>query len=209
MIRIGIADDEDLVRDGLAALLGNQVGVLVVAAVGTTHEAVELALSGGIDVLLLDIELGKRGGLEVLSEIAAHPEARVRVIVVSSFAEEEYAVRTIRAGAAGYLRKASNPADLMTAIRTVVSGGRYISPLVADLLAEFATGGSPEPHHALSDREHQVFLLLAAGRSVAEIAEELSLSASSVSTYRRRILDKLELPSTAAIIRYAASRNLL
>ena len=218
MIRIGIADDEDLVRDGIAALLSNQQGMIVVATVSSAHEAVELAGSGAIDVLLLDLDLGDRGGLDALADIRARAARErtaagsnaptARVIVVSSFPEAEYAVRAVSAGAYGYIRKASDPALLVQAIRTVAAGGRSITPEVADLLADRASAGPSDPRHGLSDREHQILLLLGSGRSVVEIADELSLSPSSVSTYRRRILDKLDLPNTAAIIRYVASRGL-
>lgn len=218
MIRVGIADDEDLVRDGMAALLGNQQGMIVVATVSTAYEAVELADSGAIDVLLLDIALGGRGGLDALSEIVSHASAsaghrsgsvgEVGVIMVSSFSAEEYAVRAIRAGAGAYVPKASDPKVLIDAIRAVSSGRRYVSPEIVELLANYATEGPAKRHHRLSNREYQVFLLLASGRSVTEIADDLSLSISSVSTYRSRILEKLELPNTAAVIRYAAKHDL-
>lgn len=211
MIRVGIADDEDLVREGLAALLLHRQGILVVDAVATAHEAVDLATSGAIDVLLLDVALGPRGGLDALDEIVRRPgneASPARVIVVSSHPEEEYGVRAVRAGAAGYLRKASDTQALVQAIKTVAAGGRYLTPRVAELLADFASNGPGDPHDRLSTREHQVFLLLASGRSVHEIAGDLSLSASTVSTYRARILEKLGLPSTAALIHYAASRDL-
>jgi two-component system, NarL family, invasion response regulator UvrY len=213
LIRIGIADDEELVRDGLAALLSGRQGMIVVATVESAVEAVELACSGAIDILLLDIGLGKRGGIDALEEIVHRAEAygvsAARVLMVSSFPEEEYGVRAIRCGAAGYLRKASDPGTLERAIRTIVSGERFISPRIAELLADFAVMGGGDAHQRLSSREYQVFCALAAGRSVNEIADELSLSVSTVSTYRSRILDKLDLSSTAAIIHYAAKHGLV
>ncbi len=207
MIRVGIADDEELVREGIAALLAQEPGVMVVTSVATAHEAVELAGSGAIDVLLLDIQIGNRGGLEALEEILTR-DAAAKVVMVSSSPEEEYAIRSLRAGAAGYVRKTSGATELGKAVREVAAGQRYISPEVAALLADFATDGPATPHERLSNREYQVFRLLAGGRSVTEVAEELNLSVSSVSTYRRRILEKLELPGTAALIRYAISRRL-
>ncbi len=213
MIRVGIADDENLVRDGLAALLTSRSGLIVVSTVATAAEAVELADSGAIDVLLLDVHLGGRGGIDALEEIvrrtASRGRAPVRVIMVSSMPEEEYGVRAIRAGASGYLAKASEPGLLTEAIRSVAAGGRYITPRIAELLADYAERGSNRPRERLSDREYEVFGFLASGRSVTEIADELSLSASTVSTYRTRILEKLELRSTAEIIRYAAHHGLV
>ena len=208
MIRVGIADDEDLVRNGIAALVGQLSGMAVVATVASAHEAVELADSGAVDVLLLDIQLGDRGGLDALEAMTARG-CSVAVVVVSSHAEQEYAVRALRAGAAGYLRKASGSAGLEAAIRMAASGQRYISPEVAAVLADFVQEGPAEPHQRLSNREYQVFVLLALGRSVSEVARELNLAVSSVSTYRRRILEKLELPSTAAVIRYALTHQLV
>jgi two-component system, NarL family, invasion response regulator UvrY len=213
VIRVGIADDEDLVRDGLAALLASWSGMIVVSTVSTAAEAVELADSGAIDVLLLDVHLGGRGGIDALEQIvrrtASRGTAPVRVIMVSSMPEEEYGVRAIRAGASGYLPKASDPELLTGAIRSVAAGDRYITPRTAELLADYAEGGPGPPHQRLSDREREVFEFLASGRSVTEVASELSLSASTVSTYRTRILEKLGLRSTAEIIRYAAQHGLV
>jgi DNA-binding NarL/FixJ family response regulator len=208
VIRIGIADDEDLVRDGLAALLNHESGMLVVSTASTASEATDLAASGAIDVLLLDIDLGDRGGLEALQDIALREVQNVRVLVVSSFPEEEYALRAIRAGAAGYVRKTANPGELLEAIRTVAAGKRYVTQEVLGLMTESIGGTVDDPHLKLSDREYQVFRLLGQGRSVSEIAQTLRLSVSSISTYRSRILQKLDLASTAAIIRYAAQRNI-
>lgn len=212
MIRVGIADDEVLVRDGIAALLATRSGMIVVSTVSTAAEAIELADSGAIDVLLLDVHLGGRGGIDALEEIvrrtASRGRAPVHVIMVSSMSEEEYGVRAIRAGASAYLPKASDPGLLADAIRSVASGERYITPRIAELLADYAEHGSGQPHQRLSHREYEVFELLATGRSVTEIADKLALSASTVSTYRTRILEKLELHSTAEIIRYAAHHGL-
>ena len=208
MIRVGIADDEDLVRDGIAALIAQQAGMLVVSSVSSAHEAVELADSGAVDVLLLDIQLGKRGGLDALEEIVARG-AKAKVVMVSSYPEEEYAVRALRAGAVGYVRKTGGVSGLVEAIQRAAVGQRHISPEVAGVLANFVKEGPAEPHHRLSNREYQVFLLLAVGRSVREIAQELHLSVSSVSTYRHRILEKLQLPRTADVIRYALSHRLV
>lgn len=213
MIRVGIADDEELVRDGIAALLASQPGIIVVSAVSTAAEAVELADSGSIDVLLLDIHLGGRGGIDALREIVHLASARkgvpVAVIIVSSMSQEEFGVRAIRSGAAAFVPKTSNPALLTDAIRTVASGRRYLTPRIAELLADFAEHGTGDAHQTLSHREYEVFELLAAGRSVTEVSEQLSLSVSTVSTYRSRILEKLGLDSTAAVIRYAAQRGLV
>jgi two-component system, NarL family, invasion response regulator UvrY len=213
MTRVGIADDEDLVRDGLAALLGTRSGMVVVSTVATAADAIELADSGSIDVLLLDVHLGDRGGLDALQEIVRRSSSRkgvpVRVIMVSSMPEEEYGVRAIRTGASGYLPKTSRPDLLAEAIRVVAAGERYITPRIAGLLADYAELGSRIPHQTLSHREYEVFELLGAGRSVTEIANQLSLSVSTVNTYRTRILQKLALDSTAAVIRYAARHGLV
>ena len=213
MIRVGIADDEDLVRDGLAALLSSQAGIIVVSTVSSAAEAIELADSGSIDVLLLDIHLGGRGGIDALREIVNQASARrgdpVGVIIVSSMSQEEFGVRAIRSGAAAFVPKASSPDLLTEAIRTVASGRRYLTPRIAELLADFAEHGPDDAHPSLSHREYEVFELLAAGRSVTEVSEQLSLSVSTVSTYRARILEKLRVDSTAAVIRYAAQRGLV
>jgi two-component system, NarL family, invasion response regulator UvrY len=209
VIRIGIADDEDLVRDGIAALLSRQSGMIVVSTVSNAAEAVDLARSGGIDILLLDIDLGGRGGIEALQDIADGGAENVRVLMVSSFPEEEYALRSIRSGAAGYVRKTANPEELLKAIRTLATGKRYVTEEVLGLMSESIAGKDDEPHLTLSDREYQVFRLLGEGNSVGSIAESLHLSVSSVSTYRQRILEKLQLQSTAAIIHYAARHNIV
>jgi DNA-binding NarL/FixJ family response regulator len=161
------------------------------------------------DVLVLDIAMPDGGGLEVLRQLQSlKPD--LLVLILSMYSEKQYAVRALKAGAAGYLTKESAPDELVAAIRQVAGGGKYVTQALAEKLAA-GLGGEPaqEPHETLSDREYQVMCLLAAGKTVSDIAVELSLSVKTVSTYRARVLDKLDLQNTAEIVRYALERGLV
>jgi two-component system invasion response regulator UvrY len=161
------------------------------------------------DVLLLDISMPDGSGLEVLHELRTlRPE--LRILILSMYPERQYAVRALKAGAAGYLTKESAPDELVVAVRRVAKGGRYITQSLAEELAAGLVGEMAEvPAESLSDREYQVMRLLATGKTISEIADELALSAKTVSTYRARILDKLNLRNTAEIIRYAFEQGLV
>lgn len=208
MIRIILVDDHPLVRRGLRESIAQETDMTVVAEAGLPEEVLPAIRANPCDVLLLDMNLPGRGGMEILKDVHGE-QPDLRVLVVSSYPESQYAVRTIKAGAAGYLSKTSTPAELIGAIRTVMSTRRFISDAVADELAAYAQNKSSRPgHHSLSDRELQVLRLLAAGNTNGDIAGTLSLSIKTVSTYRTRLLDKLNVASVADLVRYAIEHHL-
>lgn len=207
-LRILIVDDHPIVRQGLRqALADAEIGEIVEAA--TPHEALDLVRQREWDAVVLDIGLPGRGGLEVLKDIKQEVP-RLPVLILSMHSEEQYAVRAIRAGAAGYLTKEAAPGQLVDAIHKIVSGGRYISPELAERLATELTVDAARPlHTSLSDREFDVLRLIASGQTVGHIAERLSLSVKTVSTYRARILEKMHLKNNAELMRYALTNHLL
>ena len=209
MIRVLIADDHAVVRQGLIQILGDTPEMMVAGEATTGQEALDQVRAEAWDVVVLDISLPDRSGLDVLKELRAE-RPTVPVLVLSMYPEDQYALRVLRAGAAGYLTKDSAAAELVKAIRQVVRGGRYVSACLAEKLAfEIGTDARRLPHETLSDREFQVLGLLAAGKSVKEIAAELSLSAKTVSTYRARLLEKMHLRTTAELMYYALQHHLL
>lgn len=208
MIRILVADDHPTVRRGVVHLLRETFKTAQFGEVATAPETLEKVRQEKWDLLILDIGLPGRGGLDVLHELKRAKEAPP-VIIHSIYPEEQFAVRAIKAGAAGYLTKESAPEELVHAVRQVLGGGRYISGSLADKLAvELAAGTSRPPHELLSDREFTVLRLLASGNTPTQIAQELSLSVKTVSTYRARILEKTGMRSTAELIRYALEHKL-
>lgn len=208
MIRVLLADDHPVLRQGLARLLLDHPDLRVVGEAGTADELFALLPDGGADVVVLDVSMPGPGVGEVLRRLAAnHP--RVRVLVLSGHAEEQYAVRVLKAGAAGYLTKERSAEDLVTAVRRVAQGGRYVSQTLAERLAsELGQSDSAAPHEQLSSREFAVLQGIAAGLTLKEIAARLALSPKTVSTYRARILAKLGLSSTADLVRYVVERGL-
>jgi two-component system invasion response regulator UvrY len=208
MIRVFVADDHAVVRRGVLQILEDVPDVVVAGEAGSGRETLRGVQETEPDVLLLDIAMPEGGGVEVLAQVRSlRPE--LRVLILSVYPEKQYAIRALRAGAAGYLTKESAPEELVAAIRKAAQGGTYVSQSLAEKLAgELKGETSKEPHEALSDREYQVVRLLAAGKTVSEIAADLSLSVKTVSTYRARILEKLGLQSTAEVIRYAIERGL-
>jgi DNA-binding NarL/FixJ family response regulator len=208
MIRILIADDHAVVRRGVVQLLKEDFKTAHFGEAATAPELLEKARQGRWDLIILDIGLPGRGGLDLLREIKS---ARVAppVLIHSMYPEEQFAVRAIKAGASGYLAKESAPEKLAQAVRKILGGGRYISDSLADQLAvEVAADTSRPVHELLSDREFTVLRLLASGKTVKEIAGELSLSVKTVSTYRARILEKTGMRTTAELMRYAIERKL-
>jgi len=207
--RILLVDDHQLVRRGLAQIIQECPGMEVAGEAGDGQEAVDLARTVDFDVIVLDIALPGRGGLEVLPELkAARPNARV--IVLTMYPEEQYAIRSLRDGASAYLTKGSAPEELIQAIQTVAAGKRYITPSVADKLATYVEDRSKRPpHEALSGRELQVLVRMGAGKEVKEVAGELNLSVKTVSTYRSRILTKMGMQTNAQLIRYAVQHHLV
>jgi two-component system invasion response regulator UvrY len=209
MIRVLVADDHAVVRRGLVQILTEAPDMVVAGEASTGREVLQAVRKHDYDVLVLDIAMPEGGGLEVLQQLQTlKPD--LRILILSMYPEKQYAVRALKSGAAGYLTKESVPDELIAAIRKVARGGKYVSQSLAEQLASELRGEvEKEPHETLSDREYQVMTLLAAGKSVTDVAEELSLSVKTVSTYRARILDKLNLKSTAEIIRYALEQGLV
>jgi len=209
MIRVLVTDDHALVRAGLKHILGMTADIKVVGEACNGQEAMAEARQTPCDVVLLDIGMPGRSGLDVLKQLRAeHPG--VAVLMLTMYPEEQYAVRALRAGAAGYLTKDSGPEELVNAVRKVASGGRYVSMRTAESLAFEVQGRFRQaPHEALSDRELQVLCMIARGRTVKEIADELTLSPKTVSTYRARVLAKLNLRNNSEIAYYAVKEGLV
>ena len=208
MIRVIIADDHDVIREGVKRILSDYDDIRVIAEAHDGQELLDLLQQHPCDVVVLDLAMPGRGGLEALKQLRAeHP--KMAVLVLSMHPESQYAVRVVKAGAAGYLTKANVSTQLVEAIRKVAGGGRYITASVAELLAGDVGGDDDKAlHNKLSDREFQVLRLIGAGKTVSEIAKELSLSVQTVSTYRAHILDKMGLGTTAQITRYAIEHKL-
>jgi len=209
MIRVVIADDHAIVRRGMRQVLEEAGDVQVVGEASGYAELSALLRERDCDVLVLDIAMPQKDGMDVLRSVRAlHP--RVHVLMVSMYPEEQYALRALRAGAAGYLNKASAPEKLREAVRAVALGRRYLTAEVAELLAERMTHPSERPpHELLSDREFQTLRLIASGRKLSEIAAALALSPKTVSVYRARVLAKIGARSNAELTRYAIENRLL
>jgi two-component system invasion response regulator UvrY len=209
MYHILIADDHAVVRAGLRQFLEESGRVGFVAEASTGQQAMDLLRTQRFDLLILDINMPGRGGLDILKNVrASFPETRV--LIVSGFPEQQYAVNVLKAGASGYLSKESAPEELLKAVHIVLSGRRYVSSTLAEQLASQLDVDSEQPIHAgLSEREFQILCKLAAGRSVTDIATELCLSVKTVSTYRSRVLEKMSLKSNADITRYALQNGLI
>jgi DNA-binding NarL/FixJ family response regulator len=209
MIRIGIVDDHAIVRTGLRQYLAEHVDLRVTGEANNGREALELVRGGEVDVLLMDISMPEHGGVDALQAIKARfPD--LAVLILSGFPEAQYATTLLRFGASGYLNKECAPEDIVNAIRTVARGRRYVSPAVAELLADGAAGAVEQPaHELLSEREMQVFLRLAQGETIGHMAEQMFLSVKTVSTYRSRVLEKLKLGSNSDLTYYALKNGLI
>jgi two-component system invasion response regulator UvrY len=209
MIRLLICDDHAIVRQGLKQVLADTPDVEVVAEAGDGPAAIQGVRRGGIDVLLLDIALPGRDGLDVLKQV--HQEnPKLPVLIISTYPEKQYALRSLRLGAAGYLNKGADPGELVAAIRKVAQGGMFVSPTVAETLASAMRKDSGQPpHELLSPREYQVFTLIAAGKTLSEIAAQLSLSLNTVSTYRARVMEKIGTHNDVETALYAVRHHLL
>jgi DNA-binding NarL/FixJ family response regulator len=207
--RVLIADDHALMREGLRRILATDPSFVVAGEAKDGHEVLAAVRAGGFDVLLLDLSMPGRSGIDLLRQVKAErPE--LRVLVLSMHDEQQYAVRAIRAGASGYLTKDTAAAQLVAALRKIAGGALFITPAVAEALALQLQSPSAElAHQRLTDREHQIFLLLAAGESVSAIAERLHLSVKTVSTHKTRILEKLAVGSLAELVRYAVAHRLI
>ena len=209
MIHILIVDDHAVVRDGVKRLVDEQLGAAVFGEASTAQEALQLVRQAHWDVVVLDITLGARNGLEVLKELQQlHP--KLPVLILSMHAEDQYARRAFKAGAAGYITKDSSRAELVTALNKVIHGGKYISPMLAEKLVIDMNRDTGQPlHEALSDRELEVMSLIASGKTVSQIAELLSLSDKTISTYRARILEKMYMKTNAELTYYAIRNKLV
>ena len=208
-IRILIADDHPIVREGYKKILMSQPDMDVTGEAGNGQEVLDLIQKKDFELILLDISMPGRSGLEILKELKSQ-KPHLPVMILSIYPEEQYAVRAFRDGASGYLTKASTPKELISAIRKVSLGGRYVTEALAEKLTYFLHGDAEKaPHEKLSDREYQVMLLIASGKTVTQIAEELCLSVKTISTYRRHILEKMQFSTNAEITMYAIQNKLL
>lgn len=209
MIRILIADDHAIVRRGMKQILLEQYPSADVAEAGDAETLVAKVVEGGWDIVITDMNMPGRSGLDALHQIKQIDPA-LPVLIMSMYPEDQYALRVIKAGASGYLGKETIHDNLVNAIETVRKGKRFITPSIAEKLADAVdTAKKSEPHELLSDREFDVFKLLANGKSVTDIAAQLSLSATTVSTYRSRILEKMQMKSNAELARYAVENKLI
>ncbi len=209
MIKILIADDHTIVREGLKQILAETADMVVTDEAINGLDVVEKASKQHFDVVLLDISMPGRNGLDVLKQLRAeHPH--LPVLILSMYSEEQYAMRALRAGAAGYLTKDSASEELILAIRRISSGKKYLGPSLAEKLAVYLEHGENKPlHEALSDREYQVMCMIASGKAVKEIGQELNLSVKTISTYRARILDKMRMKTNAALTHYVIQNSLI
>lgn len=209
MIRILVADDHAVVRQGVKQILADVTDMTVQDEAQNGPETLKKVTDNNYDVVLLDISMPGRSGLEVLEDIKAqHP--KLAVLILSMHPEEQYAVRALRAGASGYLTKASAPQELIGAIRKVAGGGKYVTSSLAEKLAdELEIDTEKLPHEHLSNREHQVMLMLAEGKSVSDIADELCLSVKTISTYRTRVMSKMGMKKNAELTLYAVHNKLI
>jgi len=208
VIRLAIADDHPVVRQGLRRIASEDAGISVSGEAATAAELLDLMDRTPVDVVLLDVNMPGTPFVEALRMLRErHPS--VKVLVLSVHPEDQWAVRALRAGAAGYLTKDHSPEQLVAAIRRVARGGRFVSESLAEKLAGMVDHGHSAPHEHLSDREFEVLRALGAGLRVKDVAERLSLSTKTVSTYRTRIVDKMGLTSGADLVRYAMEHDLL
>lgn len=209
MIRILIADDHPIFRQGLKQTLSDEPGMIVSCEAQNSQETLEFVRKHELDVVVMDMTMPGRGGIDLLKELK-HVRPKLPVLILSMHPENQYAVRAIKAGAAGYMTKEAAAFELVGAIRKIVKGKRYITPAVAEQLALQVETETGRPlHETLSDREYQVMLMIASGKTAGKIAEELSLSVKTIDTYRSRILDKMGMKSNAEFVHYCIKNNLL
>jgi DNA-binding NarL/FixJ family response regulator len=209
MMKILIADDHAVVREGLKQILSESSEMVVTAEASTGPEVLEEIGKDDFDLVVLDIAMPGRGGLDILKEIK-NKKPRLPVLILSMYPEEQYAVRVLKAGASGYMTKESAPHELINAIKQISKGKKYVSPSLAEKLAldlEITTGRPL--HESLSDREYQVMCMIASGKTLKEIAEQLSLSIKTISTYRSRILEKMNMKSNAELTHHAIKNRLV
>lgn len=210
MIRLLIADDHPIIRDGLRHMLAEQhAGYVVAAEADDGPSAVAAVMREHFDIVILDIKLPGMNGLEVLKRIKEQ-DAATKVIMLTMYPEEQYALRAFRAGASGYCNKTDDPQEILTAITKVAAGGKYVSPSMAERIVDVLDSDVDKPlHESLSDRELQVLHMIGEGKTVSNIADELFLSTKTISTYRARILEKMHMKNNAEIMAYALRNGLV
>lgn len=209
MINIFITDDHSLIREGFKKILNSEKDITIAGEAGNAKDCMSFVLNNNIDILILDLNLPDKNGLDLLKELKAlKPE--LKILILSMHPEDRFAMRVLRAGASGYVTKESAGEELVRAIRKVFNGRKYVSEKLAEILAFEVQGGTDKPiHDILSDREFQVLQMIASGKTLAEISGILSLAVTTVSTYRARILEKLNLHSNAELIHYAITNDLV
>ena len=209
MIKVLVVDDHALIRKGLKQILDDTDDLRVTGEAETGMQAIQMAQKNAYDLVLLDISMPDKHGIDVLKQLKLH-QPQLPVLILSMHPEDQYAMRSLKAGAAGYLNKQSAPAQLVSAIRQVAGGRKYISGELAQQLASDLSQGHQELlHQTLSNREYQTLCLMASGKSLSEMADILSLSAKTVSVYRARLLEKMKLRNNAEAVRYALNHHLI
>ncbi len=209
MIKVILCDDHAMIRRGIKDTLADAADIEVVGEASGYAEVRALIRTNPCDVLILDLNLQGRGGLEVLASLR-EDQSPIKVLIVSMFAEDQYAIRCLRAGADGYLNKAGDPAELIPAVRALAKGRKYVTPAISEMLVDnLASPSSESLHAALSERELQTLLKIASGKRLSDIAEELMLSPKTVSVYRARLLEKLKLTNNAELAVYAIRNELV
>ena len=209
MIRILLADDHSMFREGLKYIIADEPDMQVTGETASSREAISKIMEEDYDVVVLDINIPGRDGIQVLSEIKA-AKPNVAVLMLSMYAEEQFAMRALRAGASGYLTKESAPDEFIAALRIVAQGGKYITSSVAEILANnIDIHVERPPHEKLTDREFEVMLKISLGKKIGEIARELNLSGKTISTYRARILEKMKMTDNTELTQYAIRHSLL
>lgn len=208
-LRILVVDDHAVVRDGLKRLLAGRFPGAIFGESSGTQTALDLLDNADWDVMLLDLTMPGRGGLEVLNE-ARNIQPKTKILVLTMHPPDQYAVRVLKCGAVGYLTKESASEEIVAAVEKVLAGGKYVTAALAEkLVDDLRVPAGTKPHEQLSDREYQVLLLLGTGKSVKEIGAELSLSVKTISTYRSRVFEKLQFKSNADVVRYALNEHLV
>jgi two-component system invasion response regulator UvrY len=209
MMKILIADDHAVVREGVKHILSESKDIVVADEANNGHEALEKVLKNDFDLILMDIAMPGRDGLEILKDIKAQ-KPKLPVLILSMFPEEQYALRALKSGASGYMTKESIPDELVRAVQKIAQGGKYISSSFSEKLFSILDSDIEKPlHENLSDREYQVMRMIATGKTLKEIADDLSLSVKTISTYRSRILEKMDMKNNAELTHYAIKNSLV
>jgi DNA-binding NarL/FixJ family response regulator len=207
-IKVLLVDDHTVVRNGVRLMLSTAVDIDVIGEAETAQDALQLVRDREVDVALVDIALPGKNGLDLLKMLRAE-KPRLAVLILSMYSEDVYAVRALKLGAAGYLTKSNPAATMIAAVRKAAAGGKYISPTLVEKLANMIGTHNPTPHETLSDRELEVLKMIASGESLVKIAQTLNLSPSTVTTYRTRILEKMEMTNNTELTRYALEKGLM